>query len=132
VPNALSYVSFVNIAPRGILVFEDAVVGTFGLAVRAGLLFPDTSRAVTDGFGFLAGFFAGLAGASIDPHASVIADTVARLTFLAAFARERLNGSNIFSPTCWGLRGEGVFAGSEDTVSDLRLSERLRLDRRPT
>ncbi|MCX8226819.1 MAG: hypothetical protein OTI35_12135 [Sulfitobacter sp.] len=89
-----------NIAPRGILVFEDAVVGTFGLAtVRAGLLFPDTSRAVTDGFGFLAGFFAGLAGASIDPHASVIAETVARLTVFAAFARERLNGSNMLSPT---------------------------------
>jgi hypothetical protein len=84
--------------------FNRDVAGALDLALaRVEPLLPAAFRVTADGFVALAaGFaffvplrFAGFVGASIAPHTSVTAETVARRSFLVAFARVRLNGSNI-------------------------------------
>jgi len=63
----------------------------------AGLALTTVLPAPVDSAVFLAGLrLAGFAGASIDPKASVTADIAVRRSFLVAFIRALLNGSNIW------------------------------------
>lgn len=93
----LSHVPLVNAAPRGTADFDlDVADGVGPVAGLADLAFTEDFCWLVDGPAFLAGLrLAGFAGASIDPQASVMAETAVRRIFFVAFLRVRLNGSNI-------------------------------------